>query len=133
MPYEWVESLGWYPPGKGEVEWHHSKTQELVDSNPNGTVPVLIDPATNVIQTMMASQGYARLSGAETFAQLGVDAAEWHAFADSWNDLGPYLYMADGGRYRRAARKRGEEEGRDGGEEGAEGEGAGGEDRQVAE
>ena len=61
----------------------------------------LIDPATNAIQTMMASQGYARLSGAETFAQLGVGVAEWHAFADSWNDLGPDLYMADGGRYRR--------------------------------
>jgi len=27
--------------------------------------------------------------------------ADWSAFADSWNDLAVYTYMADGGRYRR--------------------------------
>jgi hypothetical protein len=27
--------------------------------------------------------------------------ADWAGFADSWNDLGPDTYMADGGRYRR--------------------------------
>jgi len=61
----------------------------------------LIDPATDAIQNAMAARGYARLSGAESFARLGVDAADWRDFADSWNDLGPDLYMADGGRYRR--------------------------------
>lgn len=61
----------------------------------------LIDPVTDAIQSAMAAHGYARLSGSETFAQLGVDAADWRDFADSWNDLGPDLYMADGGRYRR--------------------------------
>lgn len=61
------------------------------------TDSALIDPVTDAL----ATTGYARLSGEESFAQLGVDAADWRAFADSWNDLGPDLYMADGGRYRR--------------------------------
>jgi hypothetical protein len=65
------------------------------------TDSALIDPVTDAIQGAMAAQGYARLSGGETFAQLGVDAADWRDFAESWNDLGPDLYMADGGRYRR--------------------------------
>lgn len=35
-------------------------------------------------------------------ALLGAEAwAEWPAFAATWEDLGPDLYMADGGRYRR--------------------------------
>ncbi|RJG55094.1 hypothetical protein D0Z70_09745 [Sphingobium terrigena] len=61
------------------------------------TDSALIDPVTDALATI----GYARLSGSQTFAQLGVDAADWRNFADSWNDLGPDLYMADGGRYRR--------------------------------
>lgn len=61
------------------------------------TDSALIDPVTDAL----ATTGYARLSGEESFAQLGIDAADWRAFADSWNDLGPDLYMADGGRYRR--------------------------------
>jgi hypothetical protein len=65
------------------------------------TDSALIDPATDAIQNAMAARGYARLSGAESFARLGVDAADWRDFAASWNDLGPDLYMADGGRYRR--------------------------------
>ncbi|PJG49503.1 hypothetical protein CAF53_15765 [Sphingobium sp. LB126] len=45
--------------------------------------------------------GYARLSGTLLFDQLAIPAADWEAFAQSWDHLGPDLYMADGGRYRR--------------------------------
>lgn len=45
--------------------------------------------------------GYARLSGHDLFDRLVIEAADWRSFAQSWNDLGPDLYMADGGRYRR--------------------------------
>lgn len=34
-------------------------------------------------------------------ALLDAGEAEWRDFARSWDDLGPDLYMADGGRYRR--------------------------------
>lgn len=51
--------------------------------------------------TTMARDGYARIAGADMLARLEVSQAEWAAFAGSWNDLGPDLYMADGGRYRR--------------------------------
>ena len=49
----------------------------------------------------LAQDGYARLAGVETFALLAVEQDDWARFAASWNDLGPDLYMADGGRYRR--------------------------------
>ncbi|AJR25518.1 MULTISPECIES: 2OG-Fe dioxygenase family protein [Sphingobium] len=47
----------------------------------------------------LAEAGYARLSGADLFERL--PSAGWNALARSWDDLGPDLYMADGGRYRR--------------------------------
>jgi hypothetical protein len=54
------------------------------------------------IEGRLRDIGYARLLGADTFAFLdSPQAADWQAFADSWNHLGPDLYMADGGRYRR--------------------------------
>ncbi|MEA3391177.1 2OG-Fe dioxygenase family protein [Sphingobium sp. CCH11-B1] len=45
--------------------------------------------------------GYARIPGARARDALGIGDADWADFAQSWNDLGPDLYMADGGRYRR--------------------------------
>ena len=48
--------------------------------------------------------GYSFMHAADVRAQLaGVAAAAppgWALFADSWNDLRPDAYMADGGRYR---------------------------------
>lgn len=55
----------------------------------------------SAIEHAVARNGYARLSGAALFHRLGIAARDWAVFADSWNDLGPDLYMADGGRYRR--------------------------------
>jgi hypothetical protein len=61
-----------------------------------------VAPAHPDIETALAADGYARLPGADTLAFLDSPApAAWAAFAASWNDLGPDLYMADGGRYRR--------------------------------
>jgi hypothetical protein len=47
--------------------------------------------------------GYLFLHAAEMRALLEQTGAltDWAAFADSWNDLGPDIYMADGGRYRK--------------------------------
>lgn len=53
------------------------------------------------IEDSMAGNGYARLPGAALFDDLGIARPDWESFAASWNDLGPDLYMADGGRYRR--------------------------------
>ncbi|NWK96673.1 hypothetical protein DM806_13585 [Sphingobium lactosutens] len=53
------------------------------------------------IEDAMNRDGYARLPGAELLDQLGISPTDWDAFARSWDDLGPDLYMADGGRYRR--------------------------------
>jgi hypothetical protein len=53
------------------------------------------------IEGRLREVGYARLLGADTLAVLDSPrAADWRVFADSWNHLGPDLYMADG-RYRR--------------------------------
>lgn len=49
----------------------------------------------------LADQGYARIAGPDMVRRLGIGPDQWAAFAESWNDLGPDLYMADGGRYRR--------------------------------
>jgi hypothetical protein len=49
----------------------------------------------------MARDGYVRLPGPALLADLGIGATDWAALAATWNDLGPDLYMADGGRYRR--------------------------------
>lgn len=46
-------------------------------------------------------EGYARIPGAQMLDSLGLGAGDWADFAQSWNDLDPDLYMADGGRYRR--------------------------------
>ena len=49
----------------------------------------------------LAADGFVRFDGAETLALLGAEAAaDWSAFADSWNDLPLDGFMADGGRYR---------------------------------
>ena len=53
------------------------------------------------IDAAMARDGYARLSGAAMFDRLDIAEPDWAAFAASWRHLGPDLYMADGGRYRR--------------------------------
>lgn len=46
--------------------------------------------------------GFAQVDAAAMHALLGAEAqAAWPSFAASWEDLGPDLYMADGGRYRR--------------------------------
>ena len=50
----------------------------------------------------LAADGFVRFEGPETMARLGPEAAaDWSAFADSWNDLPLDGFMADGGRYRR--------------------------------
>jgi hypothetical protein len=49
----------------------------------------------------LVTQGYVRIAATAMFALLDIAPQDWQAFADSWNDLGPDLYMADGGRYRR--------------------------------
>ncbi|MDO7835278.1 2OG-Fe dioxygenase family protein [Sphingobium sp. HBC34] len=49
----------------------------------------------------LAQDGYARVPGAVLFDRLDIAEPQWAAFAASWNDLGPDLFMADGGRYRR--------------------------------
>nr|WP_221214261.1 2OG-Fe dioxygenase family protein [Sphingobium fontiphilum] len=49
----------------------------------------------------MMDRGFARLPGANTLMLLEGAASQWADFAQSWDRLGPDLYMADGGRYRR--------------------------------
>ena len=50
----------------------------------------------------LRAEGFAFTPAATMRAVLGeAGLADWAAFAASWNDLGPDLYMADGGRYRR--------------------------------
>lgn len=57
---------------------------------------------TTVLEDQLRGVGYARLDGEATRTVLGrPDAGAWRRFAASWDDLGPDLYMADGGRYRR--------------------------------
>ena len=54
------------------------------------------------IGAMIASQGWAALSGRQVRALTGiVHGPEWDAFGRSWSALGDDRYMADGGRYRR--------------------------------
>lgn len=65
------------------------------------TDATLCPPSLDALRSDIARTGYARLSGAESFARLGVEAEQWAALARTWDDLGPDLYMADGGRYRR--------------------------------
>jgi hypothetical protein len=53
----------------------------------------------------IADQGYVPLAGPEaraTFDRAGqaLSGPEWARFAESWNDLRPDTFMADGGRYR---------------------------------
>ena len=53
----------------------------------------------------IAATGYVSLTGEATRATFdpagtSLSAAEWARFADSWNDLRPDSFMADGGRYR---------------------------------
>ena len=53
------------------------------------------------IDQALEQDGYARLAGADLLRQRDISAADWAPFARSWDDLGPDLFMADGGRYRR--------------------------------
>ncbi|MFC3441258.1 2OG-Fe dioxygenase family protein [Sphingobium rhizovicinum] len=53
------------------------------------------------IDHALMRDGYARLPAADLRAELGITQSGWADFARTWNDLGPDLYMADGGRYRR--------------------------------
>ncbi|WP_176591093.1 2OG-Fe dioxygenase family protein [Sphingobium sp. EM0848] len=53
------------------------------------------------LQQELEQAGYVRLPGPGLLDQLGIEAADWSAFARSWDALGTDLYMADGGRYRR--------------------------------
>lgn len=61
----------------------------------------LLVPHIAELQAQLAENGYARLTGAQSFALLDANSVAWDRFARSWDDLGPDLYMADGGRYRR--------------------------------
>ncbi len=53
------------------------------------------------LRATLRKQGYARLASEDAMALLNIAPDDWSRFAQSWNDLGPDLYMADGGRYRR--------------------------------
>lgn len=54
------------------------------------------------LRRTLDAQGFAHVEAPAMRALLGAEAwAEWPAFAATWEDLGPDLYMADGGRYRR--------------------------------
>ncbi|MET0248962.1 MAG: 2OG-Fe dioxygenase family protein [Sphingobium sp.] len=54
-----------------------------------------------LLDAAITKNGYARIPGADMFGLLQLSPDDWARFAASWNDLGPDLYMADGGRYRR--------------------------------
>ncbi|WP_028056233.1 2OG-Fe dioxygenase family protein [Sphingobium bisphenolivorans] len=60
-----------------------------------------IRPDLAALRGEIAATGYIRLEGSEVLPLLAPDPADWDRFARSWGDLGPDLYMADGGRYRR--------------------------------
>ena len=54
------------------------------------------------LRRALDDQGYAHVAAPAMGALLGPTAlAAWGDFAVTWEDLGPDLYMADGGRYRR--------------------------------
>lgn len=53
-----------------------------------------------LIETLK-EKGFALINAGATRALLGSAASWWSEFAETWNDLGVDLYMADGGRYRR--------------------------------
>ncbi len=49
-----------------------------------------------------AGPGFVSIEGGRFRPLVGeTDLADWAGFAESWNHLGPDLYMADGGRFRR--------------------------------
>ncbi|WP_420143264.1 2OG-Fe dioxygenase family protein [Sphingobium sp.] len=58
------------------------------------------DSLSSIDETLL-QDGYARLPGRAICDRLAIAPTDWDDFAASWNDLGPDLYMADGGRYRR--------------------------------
>jgi len=54
------------------------------------------------LEEALVERGYASLPAEAVLTRLGAEArGAWDAFAASWDRLGPDLYMADGGRYRR--------------------------------
>lgn len=54
------------------------------------------------LQNSLKTDGFAFTGTQEAKEALSATAlADWPEFAESWNDLGDDLYMADGGRYRR--------------------------------
>lgn len=57
---------------------------------------------TSILRSAIDEQGFVRVTALAMRDLLGAEAwAAWPAFAATWDDLGPDLYMADGGRYRR--------------------------------
>jgi hypothetical protein len=61
----------------------------------------MTDPLDAVVQAV-ARDGFAFVRAPEMHALLEVAGLrDWSSFAESWNDLGVDMYMADGGRYRR--------------------------------
>lgn len=61
----------------------------------------LLDYGTDLLRSRLGADGFVRLGAAQTWAMLDLRAADWAAFAASFDDLGQDRYMADGGRYRR--------------------------------
>jgi hypothetical protein len=56
---------------------------------------------TKSLENTLAHDGAVFVARADMLVLAGAEiAAEWPAFASSWNELGPDKYMADGGRYR---------------------------------
>lgn len=52
-------------------------------------------------QDVLVDPGFLHLPAPGLHDRLGWSAMDWSTFAQSWDRLGPDLYMADGGRYRR--------------------------------
>lgn len=65
------------------------------------TRSTLLAPDADGVHADLTGQGFVRIAGADMLARLAADENAWQSFARSWDDLGPDLYMADGGRYRR--------------------------------
>ena len=57
---------------------------------------------TEHLKARVDADGFVRLDRGEMQRLIGDAAlANWPAWSASWADLGPDLFMADGGRYRR--------------------------------
>ncbi len=66
----------------------------------SSSAPLAVAPS-DVVEPL-AREGFVFVRGARMRPLLeAAGARDWESFADSWNDLGVDMYMADGGRYRR--------------------------------